>query len=98
MAKEIIWSHKAKIKLYAILEFYNNRNKSKTYSIKLYKLFKKELKHLHKNPELGVQSSIENIRGLIVSDYIIYYEITDENIIIHTIWPTNQNPEDNKIA
>lgn len=36
MAKrKIVWSNRAKIRLYAILDFYIVRNKSKVYSIKL---------------------------------------------------------------
>lgn len=66
MAKEIIWSHKAKIKLYFILEFYANRNGNKKYSAKLYKRFNKEIKLVIKNPNLGIQSSDPNIRGLII--------------------------------
>ena len=46
MAKrKIIWSQSAKIKLYHILEFYAKRNKSKSYSAKLYAKFNKELKY-----------------------------------------------------
>ncbi|MDN3585497.1 hypothetical protein QWY86_02375 [Pedobacter aquatilis] len=63
MAKKIIWSHKAKIKLFNILEFYANRNGNKKYSAKLYNRFNKQIKLLIKNPNLGIQSSIENVRG-----------------------------------
>ncbi len=94
MAKKIIWSHKATIKLFTILEFYAQRNGNKKYSAKLYKRFNKEIKLLIRNPQLGIQSSKDNIRGLIILDYIIFYESNDLQIIIHTIWPTNQNPDD----
>jgi len=44
MAKrKIVWSNQAKIKLYDILSFYAERNKSKTFSVKLYKRFNNEL-------------------------------------------------------
>jgi len=94
MAKKIIWSHKARIKLFTILEFYAQRNGNKKYSAKLYKRFNKEIKLLIRNPQLGIQSSKDNIRGLIILDYIIFYESNDFQIIIHTIWLTNQNPDD----
>ncbi len=39
MAKrKIVWSNRAIKRLYGILEFYDQRNKSKTYSKKLYQL------------------------------------------------------------
>ena len=94
MAKrKIVWSHRAKKRLYGILEFYNERNKSKTYSKKLQQLLSKEVKILIKYPELGLKTTEESTRGLIIKDYIIYYEITDDKIIIHTIWDTRQDPD-----
>jgi plasmid stabilization system protein ParE len=95
MAKrKIVWSNRAKIRLYAILDFYIKRNKSKVYSIKLQKLISKEVNLLLKQPDLGLKTSEETTRGLIIQDYIVYYEITDDKIIIHTIWDCRQNPDD----
>ena len=94
MAKrKIVWSNRAKKRLYGILEFYIERNKSKSYSIKLYRLFNKEVKLLIKYPELGLKTTEPSVRGLIINDYIIYYEVTDDKIIIHTIWDCRQNPD-----
>ncbi len=73
--RKIIWSHRARIKLYGILEFYTKRNKSKTYSAKLYTKFNKEIKLLAKYPNLGIKTEIDSVRGLIVNEYIIYYEL-----------------------
>ena len=64
--RKIIWSQRATIKLFGILDFYANRNRSKTYSSKLYKRFIKELGQLHKHPHLGKATDIDSIRGLIV--------------------------------
>jgi plasmid stabilization system protein ParE len=91
--RKIIWSHRARIKLYAILDFYSKRNKSKTYSAKLYAKFNKEIKLLIKHPNLGIKTEIEFVRCLIVGEYIIYYEHHENSIIIHTIWDSRQNPE-----
>jgi plasmid stabilization system protein ParE len=97
MAKrKIVWSNRAKIRLFAILDFYIVRNNSKTYSIKLQKLISKEVNLLLKQPDLGLKTSEDTTRGLIIENYIVYYEITDDRIIIHTIWDSRQNP-DNKI-
>ena len=50
MAKgRIIWSHKARIKLTQILEFYNDRNHSNTFSAKLYKEIQQSIKLLQNN-------------------------------------------------
>jgi|SRR5690606_30726630 len=92
--KKIVWSHKARMKLYEIMEFYTNRNRTPTYSAKLYRLFVRNIKLLLKHPELGIKTSVDGVRGLIVSEYIIFYEFIDDGIVIHTLWPTKQNPND----
>jgi len=95
--RKIIWSDKAKKKLFEILEFYEQRNKSKTYSIKLYQRFKKELSVLTKHPDIGIKTEIESVRGLIVDDFILFYEPGKEKIMVHTLWDCHQNPDDLKI-
>ena len=90
---KIIWSHRARIKLYSILEFHADRNKNKIYSAKLYTRFNKEIKLLAKHPNLGIKTEIESVRGLIVGEFIIYYEHQNDTITIHTIWDSRQNPD-----
>lgn len=94
MAKrKIVWSNRAIKRLYGILEFYDQRNKSKTYSKKLYQLLQKQVKILLKFPEIGLKTTEESTRGLIIDDYIIYYQITKDKIIIHTIRDCRQDPD-----
>jgi plasmid stabilization system protein ParE len=92
--RKIVWSHRARIKLYEILKYFADRNKSKTYSEKLYRKFNKELRLLYKHPELGIKTEIDSVRGLIIGDYIIFYEDTVDKIIVHSIWDSRQNPDD----
>jgi len=58
----------------------------------LYKKFVKEALVLIKHPEIGVKTDFPFVRGLIVDNYIMFYEITLDQIIIHTLWDTRQNP------
>lgn len=95
--RKIIWSQRATIKLFEILDFYTNRNKSKSYSIKLYKRFTKELNLLRKQPDLGRITDVESVRALIIEEFILFYEITEDRIIVHTVWDCRQNPEDLRI-
>jgi len=98
MAKrKIVWSHRARIKLIEILTYFADRNKSKIYSERLYKRINKELKLLVKQPDLGIKTEIDSVRGLIIGDYILFYEIIADKIIIHTLWDSKQNPQDLKI-
>jgi len=95
--RKVIWSHRARIKLFIILEFYSERNKSNAYSKKLYAKFNKELSLLHKQPEIGIRTEIEAVRGLIIGEFILFYEVTKEMIIVHTLWDNRQNPADLKV-
>ena len=79
--------------LYNILDFYIERNKSNAYSKKLYSKIQQKLKVLIKNPEAGIKTDVPNIRGLIIENYTVFYEVYQEKIIIHTIWDGRQNPE-----
>ena len=98
MAKrKIVWSHRAKIKLFEILEFYIKRNQSKTYSVKFYRSIYKEVKLLLKHPDLGLKTTEDSTRGLIIGSYIVFYEVADDKIIIHSIWDSRQNPDSRTI-
>jgi len=98
MAKrKIIWSHRAKIKRYEILKFYLERNKSNTFSRKLNNRINKEIKLLQKFPDLGIKTNIKGVRGLIIDNFILFYEISEKLIIVHFIWDSRQNPEKLKI-
>ena len=91
---KIIWSPSAKSKLFEILDYYAYRNKSKTFSVKLYNRFKKDLSNLLKHPELGLKTELDSVRGLIVQNFIFFYEINEKDIIVHTLWDSRQNPDE----
>ncbi|MDD2305978.1 MAG: type II toxin-antitoxin system RelE/ParE family toxin [Prolixibacteraceae bacterium] len=93
MAKQrIIWSPRAKLDLFEILDFYFKRNGSKTFSIKLNTSFRKAIRFLDKYSNLGIQTDIPNIRVLIESNYAVFYEIKNDVIEISSIWDCRQNP------
>lgn len=99
MAKQrIIWSPRAKLDLYNILDFYIKRNDSKTYSIKLNLNLRKSVMLIEKYPRIGVQTDVSGIRILIKGDYAIFYEIKAESIEIVSIWDCRQNPESTDIT
>jgi plasmid stabilization system protein ParE len=95
--RKIIWSHRAKIKHLEILEFYYRRNQSKSYSQKIYKEIKKSVNLLKKQPRLGLKTDDPTVRALIVGDFIVFYEFTKSEIIVHTLWDCRQNPDDLKV-
>ena len=95
--RQVIWSHKARIKLVQILDFYIERNQNKIYSIKLNTEIKNQINILLKQPDIGIKTGIESIRGLIIKDITIFYENKKDYIVIHSIWDCRQNPDDLQI-
>lgn len=95
--RRIIWTHRAEIELFEILNFYAERNKSKKYSKKLFNRFQTELSNLLKQSEIGLKTDLENVRGLIIDDFIIFYENQAGVVIVHYLWDCRQNPDSLKI-
>lgn len=92
MVKRIIWTSRADQIYTYILEFYIQRNKSKTYSKKLNSEVKKLVQLLSKHPFLGKKSALSNIRILIKGNFNIIYKIYPEEIVILLFWDSRQNP------
>lgn len=91
--RKIIWSSKAKNQLFSILDYFIIRNKSKTYSIKLHQKIKSEIVILLKQPKIGIKTDVINVRGLIIENYVVFYEVINTDIVILNIWDTRRNPE-----
>jgi len=70
--RKIIWSHRAKIRRFEILEFYIDRNKSKTFSKKLNDQFNKAIRLLTKYPNMGIKTDIDVVRGLIIDKFVLF--------------------------
>ena len=97
MAKKIKWSTRARREQFAILEYWTNRNKSKTYSSKLSREFLDYINLLPDEPFIGKAVSYDNIRFIIVREYLIFYLIADDYIEIITIWDSRRDPDKFKI-
>lgn len=91
MAKRIVWSPRARNDRTKILKYWQERNKSKVYSEKLFRLFQVSVKQIGDNPTMGKPTSLNDIRSYVVRDYLIFYEILREHILILTIWDSRQN-------
>ncbi|MEO8820972.1 MAG: type II toxin-antitoxin system RelE/ParE family toxin [Ginsengibacter sp.] len=92
MAKKIIWSAKAQDDRKRIFTYWNKRNKSTRYSIKLNKLFEDAVIILADYPKIGKRTNKQNVRIKIARDYLIYFKELDEEIYILTIFSSHRNP------
>lgn len=96
--REVVWTRNSEIQLQEILEFFTARNKNGQYSRKLYRKFKSELNKVAQNPEIGIKTRLALIKGLIIGDYILFYEIFEDKIMVLKVWDCRQNPEKLDIA
>lgn len=87
MAKrKVIWTVKANKERKEILEYWMLRNKSKTFSIKLNKLILYNVRLLADHSAIGRKTDIDNVRVKIVRDYLIFYEFSNSELIILSVW------------
>lgn len=97
MVTRIIWTNQADSIFTKILEFYIERNGSKTYSRILNYRIQSLVEIISKQPFIGVRTNFENVRVFTHSDYKIFYQMDNHCIIIHLIWDCRQNPESLKL-
>jgi toxin YoeB len=93
MAGRIIWSDLSEHTVRDICSYWNLRNKSTAYSLKLIRKLDRAVETLIEFPLAGSELGLEGIRYLVVDAYQILYRVDSEAIIIITVWDTRQNPE-----
>jgi len=93
MDKRLRWSARAQDDRKAIFDYWNSRNRSRTYSSKLNGLFIDALSKVSEFTEVGQLIDERGFRSIIVRDYRIYYDVGPYYILVLTIWDTRQDPE-----
>ena len=97
MAIIIKWSTKARNSRKSIFEYWNKRNKSRTYSNKLDILFNEALNQVSFLNEIGKPTDIPNVRIKVVSHFELIYIISATQITVLDIWDSRQNPKNSPI-
>lgn len=94
MAKlSILWTQTALKQRNHTFSYWNNRNKSTSYSKKLNSSIKERTNLLKTNPQLGKKTEFSNIRIISLGHYSILYKKEAMNIIITGFWDNRQNPK-----
>lgn len=92
MAKrKIVWINSAKLELKEILIYWKKKTKSKAYSKKLSILITEAINLLCQHPKIGRTTTDENTRISIVRNYLIFYEVTETELIILSIWDARRD-------
>lgn len=92
MVKEIIWSETSIKDRLEIYTFWEEHNKSDTYSKKLEALFNQTAILLSNFPEIGLNTDYKNAKVKIVSHFKIFYLNQPKSIIILRVWDGRRNP------
>ncbi|QHI36611.1 hypothetical protein IMCC3317_19740 [Kordia antarctica] len=90
---KVFWTQTAKRQRDHIFEYWNNKNKSKSYSTKLNLAIRERIQLLKKQPEFGKKIYFKNIRAVSMRHYSIIYKINQLNIIIIGFWDNRQDSE-----
>lgn len=80
--KTIIWSNRAESELKNVLTFFNIRNGNNKYGLKLLKEINQLVNTLSKNEFLGRLTVDKKTRVIVMSVYLIFYDISDSEIHI----------------
>ncbi len=94
MARLIIWTQRAQKERIEISKYWISRTNSIFYSKKLNELLKDSLRLISKYPSIGKLTDKENIRVKVLRNFLIFYEITENEIVVLSLWDCRQNPED----
>ena len=90
----IVWTANALEDRRSIFKYWNKRNRSTRYALKLQDEIEMIETLICKDPLIGLQSNILNTYSLLVSrKFRLVYEIYGENILILAFWDARQNPD-----
>jgi ParE toxin of type II toxin-antitoxin system, parDE len=90
---KVVWTKIALKQRNSTFEYWNERNKSKNYSIKLNSKIKERITQLKSFPEIGIETVFPKTRVLYLGYYSILYQISPQYIIITGFWDNRQEPK-----
>lgn len=91
--RAIIWTKTAAKQRREIFKYWNERNGSVNYSIKLIYQIASHLNVISKHPEAYKNTEYPKTRESAMGNYSIYYKIFYNKIIITSFWDNRQDPD-----
>ena len=89
---KIFWTKNAIKQRNYVLEYWSKRNKSDTFSKKLYIKISERTSILKSHPEIGKEVNFPNTRTISMGHYSIFYKFQENKIIITAFWDNRQDP------
>ena len=95
---KIIWSSRAQKELNSTILYWNEHNKSNTYSKKILKEIGKKEEFLLKNPNSGTPLNYRSLFKVQLLKYFsLVFQLKNEEIQIISFWDNRRNPENLEI-
>jgi plasmid stabilization system protein ParE len=89
---KIFWTKNAINQRNYVLEYWAKRNKSNSFSKKLYIKINDRTSILSLQPEVGKIVNFPNTRTISMGHYSIFYKFQENKIIITAFWDNRQDP------
>lgn len=89
----IYWTETAIKQRNFIFQYWNERNKSNTYTLKLNKKIKERINQLKTNPDIGKLTDFKNTRLISLGHYSVFYQKQSNRIFITGFWDNRQEPK-----
>lgn len=97
MAKKIVWSRNAVLELQGVLGFYNFRNGTNLYSLKLLDKIDDVLTTISVTETIGRLTKNKVTRIFPIDIFSLFYEIKDDAIYVVSFWNNSQDESKNRI-
>lgn len=92
-ALKLFWTETAIRQRNFVFEYWNERNKSFTYSKKLNAKINQRTTILKVSPNIGKPTEYKDTRMVSLGHYSIFYKQEDSKIIIMGFWDNRQEPQ-----
>lgn len=91
--KTIRWTHTAEIQLFAVLQYWTDRNKSTSYAENLSAAVWERAEFILKNPMASIQTDVSDTRRAAMGHYSLLYRVDELGILITAFWDNRQDPK-----
>jgi plasmid stabilization system protein ParE len=94
MAKRAVkWTRTADIQFAGILEYWAKHNKSTEFSKKLISIVAMRTQQISESPLIYKSTDFGTTRVASLGNFSIFYEVTEDEIIITAFWDNRQDPK-----
>jgi len=91
--KKVVWTKKANIQLFSIMDYYAERNKSDFYSLKLERGIKLKLRTLDFTIALPQKTSVNNLFYFTQNHISVFFVIENHTITVKLLIDERRNPK-----